>query len=378
MGRFPAPGIAEVLNSGFDPAASAATTSPHVGARRAPIAIADRTLGDQAPVFVIAEIGNTHEGSIGQAQALIAAAAEAGADAVKLQTHLAEAETTPDAPFPPYFRPSETRHAYYERIAFDRAQYRDLSQFAASVGVVLLSSPFSIGAVELLESIGAPAYKIPSGEVTNLPYLDHVARLKKPVLLSSGMSSWQELDQAVETIARHHDRIVLLQCTSLYPCPPERVGLNILGEMRTRYGLPAGLSDHTVTIFASLAAVVLGACVIERHFTLSRKMYGPDPAFSLEPHDFLQLVEGIRAIEASLRHPVDKDDLSDVGEMKAIFQKSIVTARDLPAGTILTSEDLTTKKPGTGCPPRRLPEMIGRRTACFLPKDTMLSETHLI
>jgi len=341
------------------------------------IAIAGRTVGKGAPVFVIAEIGNTHEGSFGQAQALIATAVEAGADAVKLQLHIADAETTHDAPFPPYFHPRESRQGYYRRIAFDRSQYRELREFAASLGSILLVSAFSSEAVELLESLDIPGYKIPSGEVTNLPYIDYIAGLKKPILLSSGMSSWGELDQAVETILRHHDQLILLQCTSLYPCPAERVGLNVLGEMRTRYGQPVGLSDHTLTSSAALAAVTLGACVIEKHFTLSRKMYGPDPPFSQEPPQFKEMVSGIREIENALRHPINKDDLNQVKEMKAIFEKSIVAARDIPEGIVLQTEDLTTKKPGTGLPPRRMQEIIGRRTACPIAKNTILSESHL-
>ena len=341
------------------------------------MSIGGTSVGDGAPVFVIAEIGNTHEGSIGQAQALITAAAESGAHAVKLQTHMADAETVEGAPFPPYFRPGETRRMYFDRIAFDEPQYRDLTQLAASLDVVLLSSPFSPEAVDMLETVGIPAYKVPSGEVTNLPYLDRVARAKKPVLLSSGMNSWEELDRAVETIGKHHDQIILLQCTSVYPCPPERIGLNVLGEMTARYGTPVGLSDHTLTISAALAAVTLGACVIEKHFTLSKRMYGPDPQFSLEPQTFSEMTSGIREIEIALQHPVDKNDLSTLTEMKTIFEKSIVAARDLPSGTIIGPGDLATKKPGTGLPPRLLPELIGRRTTCFVGKDTLLTETHL-
>lgn len=349
----------------------ASTTSPRQ------IPIGETPVGDGAPAFVIAEIGNTHEGSFGQAQALISAAAECGASAVKLQTHLADAEMVAGAPFPPYFRPGETRRAYFERIAFDEAQYKDLMQLAASLGVVLLSSPFSPEAVDVLETIGISAHKIPSGEITNLPYLDHVARTHKPVILSSGMSSWEELDRAVDTIRRHHDQLIVLQCTSVYPCPPERVGLNLLGEIAARYDTLVGLSDHTLTTSAALAAVTLGACVIEKHFTLSKRMYGPDPQFSLEPQAFAEMTRGIREVELALQHPINKDDLDDFAEMKAIFEKSIVAARDLPSGTIIERDDLATKKPGTGLAPRLLPRLIGRRTNCLVVKDTLLSETHL-
>lgn len=353
------------------------TTSRSAATSPRQISIGGTPVGDGAPVFVIAEIGNTHEGSFGQAQALITAAAECGANAVKLQTHLADAEMVAGAPFPPYFRPGESRRAYFERISFDETQYAALLSLAASLGIVLLSSPFSSEAVDVLETVGIPAHKIPSGEVTNLPYLDHVARTKKPVILSSGMSSWEELDRAVETIRHHHNQLVVLQCTSVYPCPPERVGLNLLGEMAARYDTLVGLSDHTLTTSAPLAAVTLGACVVEKHFTLSKRMFGPDPQFSLEPEAFADMTRGIREIELALRHPVDKNDLGEFDEMKAIFEKSIVAARDLPSGTIIGPDDLATKKPGTGMAPRHLPQLIGRRTTCLVEKDTLLSETHL-
>ncbi len=342
-----------------------------------PVIIANRRIGEGFPALIVAEIGNTHEGSLGQAQALIAAAAESGADAVKLQTHIADAEMIPQAPFPPYFRPNESRGDYFRRIAFGREQYLELREFARQRGVLLLSSPFSIEAVDLLEEVGIDGYKIPSGEVTNLPLLDRVGRLRRPVFLSSGMSSWAELDQAYAAVSRHHDQIVILQCTSTYPCPPHSVGLNLLEDMRERYRRPVGLSDHTTTIFASIAAVALGAHVIEKHFTLSKRMFGPDSPFSHEPAEFADLVRGIREVEAALANPIDKDDIDQFREMKAIFEKSIVTARDLPAGTILSEHDLTTKKPGTGFAPRRLPELLGRRTVVFLPKNSLLTESDI-
>jgi N-acetylneuraminate synthase len=340
--------------------------------------IGNRRIGAGFPALIVAEIGNTHEGSIGQAQALIAAAADSGADAVKLQTHIADAEMIPQAPFPPYFRPKESRGDYFRRIAFSKEQYIELRDFARERGLLLLSSPFSSEAVDLLEEIGIDAYKVPSGEVTNLPLLDRIGRVDRPALLSSGMSSWAELDQAYAALSKHHDQIVVLQCTSTYPCPPERVGLNLLGEMRERYHRPVGLSDHTTTTFASFAAVALGANVIEKHFTLSKRMFGPDSPFSHEPAEFADLVRGIREVETALANPIDKNNVEQFREMKAIFEKSVVTARDVPAGTVLSEHDLTTKKPGTGFAPRRLPELLGRRTVVFLPKDSVLRESDIV
>ena len=321
-------------------------------------------------VSVIAEIGSVHDGSFGNAKRLIDAAAHCGVDAVKLQTHVASAETVRGAPPPAYFT-DEPRYEYFERTAFDEEHWHALSAHAASRGVELLSSPFSIAAVELLERIGIGSYKIPSGEVTNLPLLERVAATGKPVLLSSGMSSWDELDRAVEIL--RGSELTVLQCTSEYPCPYEQVGLNVIAELGRRYGVPVGLSDHTLTNYTSFAAVTLGATVIEKHFTFSRLMYGSDAQHSLEPDEFADLVAGIRAIEAALLRPVDKGDASRFAVMKATFEKSLVAATDIVAGAVLTADHVAAKRPGTGIATARLGEVIGRRAVRDIPGDTLLT-----
>ena len=244
--------------------------------------------------------------------------------------------------------------------------------------IEFLSSPFSIEAVELLESVGVSRYKVPSGEVTNLPLLEAIAKTGKPVLLSSGMSTWSELDEAVNNILRVHDRLTVFQCTSEYPCPYEEVGLNVMVEMRERYHLAVGFSDHTLTPYASLAAVTLGATVIEKHLTFSRSMYGSDARNSLEPGEFTSLVQGIRAIEAISSSPVNKDSMAArLRDMKEIFEKSVVALVDIPAGTTITARMLGVKKPGTGIPARRLGEVVGRRANCHIPKDRQVLEQAL-
>jgi len=233
-------------------------------------------------------------------------------------------------------------------------------------------------AVDLLERVGVKCYKVGSGEVTNLPMLDVIGQTGKPVLLSSGMSTWAELDEAVNTLLRHHRQITVLQCTSEYPCPYEEVGLNVMLEMRTRYDLLVGLSDHTMTPYASFVAVALGATVIEKHFTFSRLMYGSDARHSLVPAEFSDMVAGIRAIETMLGNPVQKDMMAaSLTTMKEIFEKSIVTVQDIPNGTILTEEMLGIKKPGTGIPASELKKVIGRCTARDLAKDTLLQPDDL-
>lgn len=322
-------------------------------------------------VFVVAEIGSVHDGSFGNAAKLVEAAAKAGADAVKFQTHIAAAETLRDAPMPPYFR-GEPRYAYFERTAFTRGQWRELRDRCRDCGVEFLSSPFSIEAVDLLEEVGVARYKIASGEVTNLPLLERVAAAGKPVLLSSGMSDWEELDAAVAVL--RGSPLTVLQCASQYPCPDERVGLNVLAEMRERYRVPVGLSDHTLANHAAFAAVALGACVVEKHFTFSRLMYGSDAPHSAEPAEFAELVRGIRAIEAMLAHPVDKADAAPWAEMKRVFQKSLVSLADIPRGARLSPSTVGIKKPGTGLPPSRYRAAMGRRAARDIPADRVIVE----
>ena len=327
-------------------------------------------------ILLIAEIGSTHDGSAGIARNSIAVAASCGATAVKFQTHIPQFETTRDAPAPPFFK-HEPRFEYFQRTGFSRDVWRQLVESAHEVGIALISSPFSIEAVAILEEAGIDQYKVASGEVTNLPLLRAIASTGKPVILSSGMSPWSELDAAVEALAAARGRLSLLQCTSMYPCPYDRVGLNVITEMRARYGLPIGLSDHTTTNYASFAAAALGANVIEKHFTLSRHLYGSDAANSIEPTEFRDLAEGIRAIEAMRAATVDKDRIDELNDMRRIFQKSLVAAVDIPKGALIAASMLAIKKPGTGLAPARLSEIVGRRTRRPIAADTVLTDADL-
>jgi N-acetylneuraminate synthase len=322
------------------------------------------------PVSIIAEAGMNHDGSLGNAIRMAEVAAECGADAVKFQLHDAPAETTRDAPSPPYFK-HETRWEYFQRTAFGDDQWGTLKEACDSAGIEFLCSVFSLDALWRLEHLGVRRHKIPSGEVTNLELIRAGAATAKPVLLSSGMSSWAELDAAVEAAG---DNVTVLQCTSAYPTPPERVGLNLLGELRERYGKPVGFSDHSVGPNACLAAVALGATVIEKHFTLSKQLYGPDAALALEPYELEELCDGVREIETMLHTPVDKDDVEPFAEMKEVFEKSVVTTRAIPAGVVIEREMLAAKKPGTGIPAWMMPEVIGRKARVDIEADTVLTE----
>jgi N,N'-diacetyllegionaminate synthase len=324
-------------------------------------------------VDVIAEAGMNHDGSLERAVELVVAAAEVGADAVKFQLHDAAAETTRDAPAPPYFQ-DEPRWEYFERTAFTDEQWARLKLACEERGVEFLCSVFSLEALERLERLGVRRYKIGSGEVTNLALVRAAGATGKPVLLSSGMSPWAELDAAVEAAG---ENVVVLQCTSAYPTAPEQVGLNVLAELRERYGRPVGFSDHTRGTAAAIGAVTLGAEVVEKHFTLSRDAYGPDAAMGLEPDELRTFVADIREIERMLASPVDKDDVAPYDEMKRVFEKSVVAVADIPAGTTLEAAMLAAKKPGTGIPAARLPELVGRLTRNDIRADAVLTEADL-
>jgi N-acetylneuraminate synthase len=340
--------------------------------------IGKRPVGPGRPCFVIAEVGQAHDGSLGTAHAYIDAAADARADAVKFQTHLAAAESTPGEPFRVKFsRQDASRYDYWKRMEFSEPQWRGLAEHAEQRGLIFLSTGFSFEAVELLDRLGMPAWKVGSGEVTNLPMLERMAATGRPVLISSGMASWQELDEAVATVSVARAPVAVLQCTTAYPCPPEQIGLNVLAELRDRYRCPVGLSDHSGTIYASLAAATLGANLIEVHIVLSRQCFGPDVKASVTTAELTQLVEGVRFIERAQAAPLDKEQMAgELSELKSMFAKSVVAARDLPAGHCLEAGDLALKKPGTGIPASRLREVVGRRLARGVAADTLLAEDH--
>lgn len=321
---------------------------------------------------IIAEVGSVHDGSFGNACKLIEAAAGCGADVVKFQTHIASAETLPNAPSPSYFK-KESRFEYFERTGFSEDQWSQIIKHCEKNNIRFLSSPFSIEAIELLGRLGANSYKVPSGETTNIPLLKRLAETGKPILLSTGMSNWKEIDQAVDILI-NGGPLVVMQCSSAYPCPPELVGLNVIEELKERYqnNITVGFSDHTIGLAASFAAAALGAEVIEKHFTFSRLMYGSDASNSMEPEEFKIFTDGIRKIWKMKDNPVDKDDLEPYKDMKKIFQKSLVTVKDLESGTVIKREDITEKKPGTGIPAANIEDIVGKRTTNYIEANTLL------
>ena len=329
--------------------------------------------------LVIAEVGLAHDGSLGLAHAFIDEAARGGADAVKFQTHIAAAESTPAEPFRVTFsRQDATRYEYWQRMEFSETQWRGLAEHARDTNLLFLSSPFSVEAVDLLARVGMPMWKIASGEVSNRPLIEAVAATGRPVLLSSGMSSLGELDVAADRVRGAGAPLAVMQCTTAYPCPPERIGLNMLAVLRERYRCFVGLSDHSGTIFPGIAAATLGSEILEVHITMSRGMFGPDVPASITIEELRQLVDGVRFVERMRAHPIDKDAVaSDMAPLRAIFTKSVVTRRPIAAGTVLDTRELTVKKPGTGIPAERLPELIGRRLRRDLAADEMVREEDL-
>jgi N,N'-diacetyllegionaminate synthase len=332
-----------------------------------------------AGCIVVGEVAQAHDGSLGMAHAFIDAIADAGADAVKFQTHIASAESTPQEPWRVKFSPQDrTRYDYWKRTEFTEDAWHGLKKHADERSLWFLSSPFSEEAAELLGRVGVAAWKVASGETSNLPLLERLTRDGRPVLLSTGLSPLAEIDAAVRLVQSKSRPLAVLQCTSAYPCPPEKVGLNLIPFFRDRYGCAVGLSDHSGTIYPGLAAAVVAIEMLEVHVAFSRQMFGPDVPASVTMEEFKQLNEGVRFIERMAEHPIDKDESAkETAPLHTLFTKSVVARMDLREGTILQVHHLGTKKPGTGLPAARLPELIGRRLRRDVKADERIGAEEL-
>jgi len=325
--------------------------------------------------LIIGEVALTHDGSLGLAHAFVDAIANAGADAVKFQTHIASAESTPSEPFRVKFSlQDKTRYDYWKRMEFNEEGWRGLAEHARERGIVFLSSPFSVEAVDLLERIGMPLWKIASGETSNAMLLNRILDTGRPVLLSTGMSPLEEIDRAVARVRARTVAAGVFQCTTAYPCPPEKIGLNLIPFYRERYGCWVGLSDHSATIYPGLAGAAIGMDMLEVHVSLSREMFGPDVIASVTTQELRELVDGVRFIERMRAHPLDKDaSAQETAPLRMLFTRSLVASADLPAGTVIAREHVAIKKPGTGLPPDRIDEIIGRRLARPVTADQVLA-----
>ena len=333
-------------------------------------------------VFIIAEIGQAHEGSLGILHSYIDALANTGVDAIKFQTHIAEAESSIYEPFRIKFSyEDETRYDYWKRMEFSLEQWQEIKKHCDDVGLEFMSTPFSNKAVDLLEEVGVKRYKVGSGEVSNFLMLEKIARTKKDIILSSGMSSFAELDETVDflkSFGYDSSNLSILQCTTKYPTKAEDIGLNVINELRDRYSLKVGLSDHSATLYPSLSAVTLGATIIEFHVVFDRRMFGPDSKSSLTIDETTQLVKGIRFIEQSLSSIVDKSDNSSFKELKSIFEKSLAINRDMKKGDTITFDDLEAKKPsGYGISAKEYKKVIGKKLNRDLRKWDFLKKEYI-
>lgn len=314
-------------------------------------------------VYIIAEIGQAHEGSLGILHSYIDALANTGVDAIKFQTHIAQAESSEYEPFRVKFSfEDDTRFNYWKRMEFTLEQWKGIKKHCDEVGLDFISSPFSNMAVDWLEEIGTKKYKIGSGEVSNFLMLEKIAKTGKDIILSSGMSNYSELDDTINFLKTFNNKVSLLQCTTKYPTLAEDIGLNVIKELKERYSLPIGLSDHSSTIYPSIAAVTLGAEILEFHVVFDKRMFGPDSKSSLTIDETKELVKAVKFTKTALNNKIDKSDNSKFKELKNIFEKSLAINKDLKVGDILTFEDLEAKKPfGYGISAKDYKKVIGKQ-----------------
>lgn len=339
--------------------------------------IGTHRIGDGQPCFVIAEAGVNHNGSVDLARQLIDAAASSGADAVKFQTFRAAKLVTAAAPKAKYqvanTGSAESQFQMLKRLELTLEEFRTLADHCKLRGITFLSAPFDEESVELLQSLEVPAYKVPSGELTNGPLLEHIARKGKPIILSTGMSTLSEVGTAVDIIhSAGNTELVLLHCTSNYPTPPDQVNLLAMDTMRREFALPVGYSDHTQGITIPIAAVARGACVIEKHFTLDRNLPGPDHIASLEPDELAAMVTAIRTVEAAMGDGKKQPTAAEL-DTSAVARKSLVAGRDIPAGTVLHDADIAIRRPGTGLAPSMRESLIGRTARRAIEEGTLLA-----
>lgn len=344
--------------------------------------IAGRPVGPGHPCFVIAEAGVNHNGDPDLARRLVDMAAEAGADAVKFQTFKAERLVTPGAPKAEYqlrrTSATESQLDMLRRLELTPDAHRELQARCCACNLLFLSTPFDEGSADFLESLDVPAFKIPSGEITNLPFVAHVARKRRPMIVSTGMAHLHEVEAAVRTIREAGNLdIVLLHCVSNYPAAPGDINLRAMHTMAAAFGLPVGYSDHTEGIEVALAAVALGACVVEKHFTLDRALPGPDHQASLEPGEMKAMVRGIRIVQESLGHGRKEPAASEAATAQ-VARRSLVAARDLAAGTVLAEGDIAVRRPGTGLPPVRRADLVGRAVRVDVKAGTPLMPEMLV
>lgn len=344
------------------------------------VEIGGREIGPGQPVFIVAEAGVNHDGELETAFELIDAAAEAGADAVKFQTFDPDQLVSARSELASYQRRGvqcgNGQKEMLSRLRFGEDEHAAIVEHSRRRKIVFLSTPFDHGSAALLARLGVPAFKVGSGELTNLPFLTELTQYSLPILLSTGMSDLDEVTAAVETIRGRDVPLVLFHCVSSYPAPNEEANLRAMDAMRAAFGVPVGYSDHCMGLEVSLAAVARDACILERHLTLDRERPGPDHAMSMEPGELHELIARVRALELALgdgrKRPQPSED-----ELRIVARRSIVATRSLAAGETLTADALAIKRPGGGLAPTRLSSLVGARLTKPLTADEQLTEAHL-
>jgi len=336
--------------------------------------ISGRKIGRGQPVFIVAEMSANHHQDFDEAVRIIRAAKECGADAVKIQTYTADTLTIDSDR--EYFRikgtlwEGETIYSLYKKAYTPWEWQPKLKKVADDAGIIFFSTPFDRSSVDFLEKLDMPAYKIASFELVDIPLIEYAASKGKPVIMSTGMATLKEIEDAVKA-AKSAPGIALLKCTSAYPAPPEESNLQTIPDLASKFGVVPGLSDHTRGIAVPVAAVALGACIIEKHFTLSRKTPSPDSAFSLEPEEFREMVSEVRVAEKSLGR-VFYGTTPEEGKSR-VFRRSLFAVRDIKAGETLTEENIRSIRPGHGLPPKFLKEIMGKKAKADIKKGTPLT-----
>lgn len=342
------------------------------------IRVANRLIGDGAACFVIAEAGVNHNGDVALAHQLVDAAATTGADAIKFQTFDASAIASATAPIAEYQRGhGADQREMLARLALSESAHVELQKHARDRGLIFLSSPFDEKSADLLERLDVPAFKIASGEITNHPLLMHVARKRRPLLVSTGMSTLAEVQGALSAISRHGETpFALFHCLSSYPADANHANLRAMATLREAFGRPVGWSDHTPGIEVSIAAAALGAELIEKHLTLDRHLPGPDHLASLEPDAFARLVEGVRTAQSALGDGI-KRAYPEEEAIATVARKSLHWRVSLPVGTRVSPEHLVSLRPGTGITPAKMDSLVGRRLGRRVDADTQVAESDL-
>ncbi|OGV49997.1 MAG: pseudaminic acid synthase [Lentisphaerae bacterium GWF2_44_16] len=342
------------------------------------IKINKRSVGKGFPVYIIAEMSANHHQNFEEAGKIIRAAAEAGADAVKIQTYTADTMTIDCSN--KYFKigkgtvwEGKGLYELYKEAYTPWEWQPELKKIAEKLGMDLFSTPFDASSVEFLEKMKVPVYKIASFELTDIPLLKKVARTGKPVIISTGMSTVSEINEAIKTLKKYGSgEIVLLKCTSAYPSLPEEMNLNTIADMIKKFKLPVGLSDHSLETAIPVAALGLGACVIEKHFTLSRKVPGPDVTFSLEPDEFREMVRSIRIAEKALGKVSYKP--SSAEKHSRVFRRSVFAVEDIKKGEKFTEKNIRVIRPSYGMHPRFYDTVLGKKALCSICRGTPLKE----